>query len=121
MIKLLKKLLQLAPKENLDAPPKMRVRPFTKTSDPYYLPEYFYKGKWVPFTNNWMHFDNLRLWENRRKNIFADFEEAVSFCKQWKTLREILENRAALDKEFEESKQNFLKIINNKQKTWESN
>lgn len=124
MKKFFKKLFTIAinraAEENLDAPPKTRVRPFTKTSNPYYLPEFFYEGKWIPFTKNLMGYNSLRLWENRRKNIFADFEEAISFCKQWKSLKEILDNRELLDKEYEQEVRNFKKQIDAEQKTWYS-
>lgn len=107
--------------EDLAAKPKTRVVPFgPKSIYQHYVCQYFYKGRWINFTSNITSYSNPRLWTDDHPVLFTHFESAVNFCKQWQTVQQILDNRAALDKEFAEKKKNLLKKIDEQQKTWES-
>lgn len=106
--------------EDLAAKPKTRVVPFGRKSlNQYYVCQFFYKGRWINFTENFTIGD-LSLWADDQPKLFRHFENAVNFCKQWQTTQQILDHRAALDKEFAEKKENLLKKIDKQQKTWES-
>lgn len=107
--------------EDLAAKPKTRVVPYGSPKvNQKYSCEYFYNGKWREFTKNFTLWDNLNSMDDRFPCLFESFEEAIAFCKQWQTTQQILDHRAALDKEFAEKKKNLLKKIDEQQKTWES-
>lgn len=122
MKKFFKKLFTTATnrdaEENLDAPPKTRVLPFTQTINPFYFAQYFHNGRWKRFTRNCTGYNSLSLWSNTQPCLFKNFDEAINFCKQWKSLKEIIDNRELLDREYEQEVRNFEKQIDAEQKTW---
>jgi len=99
---------------------KTRVRPFTKTADPWYICEYFDGEDWVEFTEIWTNSDTPRLWKRDHLKIFQKFDDAVDFCRKWSSLDEVKACRQEMDKIFDNKLAELQIIIDSKQKTWES-